>query len=128
MMKRISIFATVLLLLILVFFTFFGERIYEIINPHVKVVQVNASTTYNDEDYLKIPRKALTQDNCVYVIEIEQGFSRIIFSVQKKPVEYIEIPEFDHVSVYIISGISRGVMIISEVERDFKDGDRVIVD
>jgi hypothetical protein len=127
-MKHISILVTSFLLLILVFFTFFGERIYESVTPKVKAFQVNTSITKNDIIYLQIPKKALTEDSYVYVITSNQGFSRTLYTLQKRAVEYREIQEGDKDSVYIESGISREEMIVSEVGFDFKDGDRVIAE
>lgn len=125
-MKRVSVITMLVLLLIIVFFTIFGKNIYECITPKVLVTEVNASTTINNISYLIIPRTALTEDGCVYLVSGEQGFSRMIYTVKKQMVRYEEYPKLDAASYYVTSGISQGITIISQVNRDFEDGDRVI--
>lgn len=128
-MKRLSFFGTVLLLLVLIFFTLFGGQIYESITPTVEVMAVNSSITKNNVYYLQIPKTALMNDSCVYIVTAEQGFSRMLYTIQKKAVSHMELPDIDVNSVYVSSGITKGDRIISKVDSELllEDGDRVIV-
>ncbi len=129
-MKRISVLCAALLLLLLIFFTLYGNRIYEYITPKVKVRVIQATVTYGGSEYVTIPREALTEDGSVYIVTSEQGFSRTLYYVHKDKVSFVELPEIDQSSVYVSSGVRRGDRIVVEPEENLslEDGDRVIVE
>lgn len=129
-MKRLSYIFVTLLLLLLIFFTLFGGCIYELITPHAEVMRLNSYYKKDDEIYLRIPKTALTEDGCVYIISAEQGFSKVLYYVHKKALDYIELPDADNEFVFVTKKqIAEGTIIISEVNqnRQFKDGDKIIV-
>jgi hypothetical protein len=129
-MKRLSYIFVALLLLLLIFFTLFGGRIYELITPRVEVMRLNSYYKKDNEIYIRIPKAALTEDGCVYIVSAEQGFSKVLYYVHKKDLDYIELPDADNAYVYATKKqIAEGAMIIVEVKqsRQFKDGDKVIV-
>ena len=131
-MKRLSVIVTIVILMILIVFTLFGGRIYELITPKANVMVVNQSMKFDDTHYLVIPETALTEDNCVYTVTGESGFSKTIFKVHKKEVKLIEL-ESEYLpdkSLFIEYGLVRGEMIIISAESalTLEDGDKVIIE
>lgn len=128
-MKKISIIISVILLIIFIFFTVYGERIYNLITPKVSITTISTTVKINDNSYFIIPKSSLTDDDCVFLILENQGFSRILYTVQKKPIQYIEDIASDNKSLYVISGIKIGDKIISQIDKNLElnNNDRVII-
>lgn len=129
-MRRLSYVFAALLLLLLILLTISGGRIYEWITPDVEAIRLNRYYNKGDERYIMIPKSALTDDGSVYVIASEQGFSKQLYYVHKKTLNYIELPEADGAFVYVTTKeIASGSMIINPIDSEmhFEDGEKVII-
>ncbi|GHU91565.1 hypothetical protein FACS1894202_13230 [Clostridia bacterium] len=95
-MKRVFVILTVILFAALIFFSVFGETLYDAITPQVETVRYT-------EGY-PLPNTVLTSDGCVYVMLSEQGFSRTLYSVTKREISYREVDGLIYVSLGLRSG------------------------
>ncbi|GHV06036.1 hypothetical protein FACS1894217_03950 [Clostridia bacterium] len=102
-MKHVFVILAVILFVALIFFSIFGESLYDAIVPKVKTV------VYMEGQPL--PNAAITSDGCVYVVLSEQGFSRVLYSVTKREISYRELDGL----VYVSSGLRSGDRIVVEV-------------
>lgn len=121
----ISIAVTVLLLMVLIFFTIYGGKVYERITPAVSVTDANM--IYR-QDYVLIEPEYLTEDECVYLVSAESGFSRTIFRIKKQKVEVCGIAE-ELGKPMILREEVKGCYIVTnpEAAKDLKDGDKVLI-
>lgn len=82
------------LFLVLLFFTFYGNAVYEKITPKVESIMINQMVYIDEKRYCPIDNSAFTEDGFIYVITAEAGFSRTIYRLEKyRPVEVIEDEE-----------------------------------
>ena len=82
------------LFLVLLFFTFYGNAVYEKITPKVESVKLNQMVFKEEKEYCPIDNDAFTEEGELYVITAESGFSRTIYRLEKyRPVEVMEDAE-----------------------------------
>jgi len=135
-MKRISVIVAFLLLIMLIFFTFFGDEAYRFITPKVKTSQVSGAQI-NKTLYSCFPKSALVDGEYVYIIMQEQGFSMTLNTVHKQKVSLINFSKEEKEQYYIDDSqcfvdakeLRMGTLIVSELDdnTEFEDGDRVVL-
>lgn len=119
---------TVLVFLLLVVCTLFGEQIYNWITPEVSV-QMSRNVMHQDGNkYVCIPKSAVTKENTIYVVTPEQGFSRTIYRIQAIAIEYID-NEYVSSEVLTSTMIPTRSFIVTESEtaEGLKDGSKVLI-
>lgn len=119
---------TAVLFLLLVFFTLTGDRIYNRITPKVPIKNLSGWNERDGERYVMVPREALTAGNAVYIVTSSQGFSRTIYRIWKKEVEYIENPS-DLSTVLVSTRLPDRCMVVTQPEsaQGLADGDQVLL-
>ena len=126
-MKKIYILLLATIMLLLVFFTFFGESLYEIGKPLV----TTSKASYQYEEGPAVPLEAIYSDGektYVYHLIAEQGYSRIIYSVTRVEVEITVINEYQKTATLTPdSKINSGDNLITSATGIIKDGSRVIL-
>lgn len=130
-MKK-TLYAVLMLLplLALAFFTVHGERLYAINKPVVKPVLVETAHVEVEgvlQKQMQIPASALYTENdgvYVYVLESQQGYSRMLHSVRKQAVIYTVRPEGD---IYVTRGLRSSDKVIASTDSALADGERVII-
>lgn len=124
-MKKIYIALISLFWAVIIFFTFFGEKLYMSTNPNVTVTAANTMQVINDETFVLIPSSCLFDENYVYVVTTQKGFSIDISTIEKREVA-TKPSEIDN-RLLVIEGISRGEVIVSKSDRPLADGMRVVI-
>lgn len=124
-MKKIYIALISLFWAVIFFFTFFGEKLYMSTNPNVTVTAANTMQVINDETFVLIPSSCLFDENYVYVVTTQKGFSIDISTIEKREVA-TKPSEIDN-RLLVIEGISRGEVIVSKSDRPLADGMRVVI-
>lgn len=127
--SRIFLIAvTVLLFLLLVFFTLFGDAVYKRITPEVTVQKFNM-VEMDGKRYACIPKEALTKERCIYLVTSEQGFSRVIYRIWKYQVESVENasdPAFCLIPMEKRQEKSSGLVVVKPEEAaDLKEEEKV---
>lgn len=119
---------TILLFLLLVFCSVFGDEIYIWITPKVPVQRAENVMHEDGKKYICIPKRAVTEEETIYVVTSEQGISRIIYRIQEIAIEYIE-NEYVTSEVLVVTKIPAGSFIVTEPEKAEKinDGDKVLI-
>lgn len=118
---------TVLLFLVLLLCTFYGDKIYVKIFPEVPVQRMK-TVRYSEENYISIPKSAVTEESTIYVVTSEQGFSRTIHRIREVSIEYIKNEETP--SEYLTATrLPTGCFIVTEASLagNLKDGDKVLI-
>ena len=128
-MKRLSIGAFILFLAILVFFTFFGNAIYDRITPEVSAYLVGSSYRVDETIYLRVPREAVTGDDTVYEIVSEQAFFRMVYMLRETEVSYKEaLFDWDDGDfIYVYQGLRPNIRLLRIPDDALADGARVRV-
>ena len=119
---------TVLLFLVLVICTFYGDKIYEKIIPKVPVQKVKMIRHEDKKNYIVIPKSAVTEKGTIYVVISEQGFSRVIHRIQEVSIELINNEEKS--SEYLTeTPLPMGCFIVMEYSSAgrTKNGDKVLI-
>ncbi len=124
-MKKIYIALISLFWAVIIFFTFFGEKLYMSTNPNVTVTAANTMQVINDETFVLIPSSCLFDENYVYVVTTQKGFSIDISTIEKREVA-TKPSEIDN-RLLVTEGISRGEVIVSKSDRPLADGMRVVI-
>lgn len=127
--SRIFLIAvTVLLFLLLVFFTLFGDAVYKWITPEVTVQKFNM-VEVDGKRYACVPKEALTKERCVYFVTSEQGFSRVIYRIWKYQAESVENasdPAFCLIPMEKRQEKSSGLVVVKPEEAaDLKEEEKV---
>lgn len=119
---------TVLLFLLLVVCTLFGDAIYKRITPGVTVQRFNM-VEVDGKRYACIPKEALTKERCVYFVTSEQGFSRVIYRIWKYQAELVETasdPAFCLIPMEKREEKSSGLVVVKPEEAaDLKEEEKV---
>ncbi len=124
-MKKIYIALISLFWAVIIFFTFFGEKLYMSTNPNVTVTAANTMQVINDETFVLIPSSCLFDENYVYVVTTQKGFSIDISTIEKR--EVATKPSETDNRLLVTEGISRGEVIVSKSDRPLADGMRVVI-
>ncbi len=124
-MKKIYIALISLFWAVIIFFTFFGEKLYMSTNPNVTVTAANTMQVINDETFVLIPSSCLFDENYVYVVTTQKGFSIDISTIEKREVA-TKPSEIDN-RLLVTEGILRGEVIVSKSDRPLADGMRVVI-
>jgi hypothetical protein len=126
-MRRLSLAFFILFILILVFFTFFGNMIYDKITPGVSSFSASSSYQVNETTYIRIPREAVADGGVIYEIVSERAFSREIFTLRTLKIEYTEtLFDWDEGdAVYVYKGLSSGTRVLRTPDSSLGDGSRV---
>ena len=124
-MKKIYIALISLFWAVIIFFTFFGEKLYMSTNPNVTVTAANTMQVINDETFVLIPSSCLFDENYVYVVTTQKGFSIDISTIEKREVA-TKPSEIDN-RLLVTEGITRGEVIVSKSDRPLADGMRVVI-
>lgn len=129
-MKKVYILFTSMFFAVLIFFTFFGKEVYNRVNAHVEAVTVSVYYIVDNKLYYQIPKTALLDDEYVYVIITEQGFSMKISTIEKRKIEIAKnMKEFvDDNYIYVILGLKAGEKIVKDTDSEFENGQKVIVE
>lgn len=124
-MKRAVTAMMILFTAVIVFFSFFGERLYYITKPDAVVYRVQRMWMGEDGSRkLMIPKKCVHDGEYVYTVTRTGGFSLIINTVFKKEVDIIDCADDDDY-VIVESGLNLGDMLVAESSEELQDGDRV---
>ncbi len=128
-MRRMTILIITFPLLVLVFFTFYGEAIYEYITPKVTAFAVN-DVIINQKAYRNIPKAAVDEDSCVYVITPQAGLDKTFYTVKKHKITHFTTPYTEEGYLYSKDNAIKNLMIVKNItlKEPLKDGDRVIID
>lgn len=123
-MKKAVFITMTLFCTIIVFFSFFGERLYYLTKPEVVAYRVqNIWTDENGDMKLIIPNKCVKESGYVYVVTQTGGFSLTINTVSKKEVD---ITDFGRDGYVIVNkGLSPGEILVAESSEELQNGDRV---
>jgi hypothetical protein len=126
-MKRLSLVFFSLFILCLLFFTIFGNVIYDRITPEVSSYTVGGVYWADDISYYQIPREALLEYGFVYEIVSEQVFSREIYTLQMVEIIFQDsLFEWDDGnSIYVSQGLRSGMRVLRAIDDSLGDGDRV---
>ena len=124
-MKKIYIALISLFWAVIIFFTFFGEKLYMSTNPNVTVTAANTMQVINDETFVLIPSSCLFDENYACVVTTQKGFSIDISTIEKR--EVVTKPSEIDNRLLVTEGISRGEVIVSKSDRPLADGMRVVI-
>lgn len=118
---------TMVLFLLLIFFSLAGDSIYKWITPKVPVQSLGGMIEKDGNRYVRVPKEALTAGNCVYIVTSSQGFSRKIYQIWKKEIEYIE-DTYDLSVVLVSTSLPQNCMVVTQPEtaEGLADGDKVL--
>jgi len=128
MMRIFYSFLLVLVFLTLVFFTLFGDLLYEHGKP---VVGVAFATTHIGREDVVIPYAALrtdTEGNYVYILISEKGYSRTIYTVSRVKVEVASVDSSRETVTLSHSGVRAGDRVIIRFEGELEDNVRVVLE
>ena len=119
---------TILLFLLLVICTVFGDKIYAGITPEVPVQRAENVMNEDGEEYVCVPKGAVTEENTIYVVASEQGFSRTIYRIREMVIEYMQ-NENMITEILVVTKIPSGSFIVTEPEKadGLCDGDKVLI-
>lgn len=126
--KRLSVIITVGFFVLMIICTLFGKKLYEWITPKVSV-QMPKTVVYEDgERYIRVPKSAVTEEETIYVVTAESGFSRKIYRIREVEVEYIE-NEADPSEYLMTTRLPQGSMLVKESQegKGLKDGEQVLI-
>jgi len=125
-MRKIYVGLLVLILLSLVFFTVYGEQLYDIGKP---VVTIGRASTFIEQVGIDIPLEALRTNgnqDYVYVLNMEHGYSRIIYTVSRVDVEVLETG-WGTVTIAASAKIMVGDRLVISETGEIDDNKRVIL-
>lgn len=123
MKKAVSIMI-ILFSAVIVFFSFFGERLYYLTKPKAVTYRVqNIWTDENGNMKLLIPKECVKEGGFVYVVTQTGGFSLTINTVSKKEVDITDSGSDGYVIVN--KGLSLGDMLVVDASEELRDGDRI---
>ena len=114
-----------MVLLSLVFFTLFGDGLYEWGKPEVETAR---ASSFEGQKPVFVPTDSLHSDNgetYVYVLLSERGYCRMIYTISKVVVEVDSI-NIDRAMLSVQSDIKSGDIVIVNANGDLSDGIRVI--
>lgn len=121
---------TLFILLLLIFFTFFGDALYKHTTPRVQVANTR-TVVFNGTSYKEVPASALIADSGIYLVVAEAGFSRTIYRLQYCPVSYCLLPELGlgMDAVYVEAELLSTSMVVVAAEETnwLKDGAHVLI-
>lgn len=120
--------ATAALFLLLIIFSLAGDHIYNRITPRVTVLRLRGQSVWEGRKCIQVPDEALTDEKELYIVTSEQGFSRTVYQIWKKEVEYIEDPG-DSSKILIFTKLPANCsMVVSRPEsaQGLADGDQVL--
>ena len=127
-MRRLSLAVFLLFIGILVFFTFFGNTVYDWITPEVSVCIVGGTTTYENKSYMRVNKEAIGEDSRAFEIVSESGFSRELYYLRVVEIEYVEdLFDWEEGYIYVTEGLRPGIQLLLSSEGSHKDGDHVRV-
>ena len=116
------------MLLLLVFFTLFGEGIYAWGKPKVTTAR---ATSYVGLEGVVIPFGALRSDDFgdyVYLLLSERGYSRVIYTVTRANVEVIDFDVLgERATLVSHGGVSAGDRLVMHADGMLEDGCRVVL-
>jgi hypothetical protein len=128
MMKIIYICLLALTLLVLIFFTVYGETAYEWGKP--RVILTSASTYLGNDDAF-VPLEAVRSDSAgdhIFILQSEQGYSRVIFTVARIDIEVVEIDEFQKTATIAShSGVRAGDRVVTSTTAPLSNEQRVLI-
>lgn len=123
-MKKVVSIMMILFSAVIVFFSFFGERLYYLTKPDAVIYRVQSIWTDENGDMkLLIPKECVKESGYVYVVTQTGGFSLTINTVSKKAVDITDSRNDGYVIVN--KGLSLGDMLVVEVSEELRDGDRI---
>lgn len=122
--KHVEMIILLLFVLIILVFSLFGEKIYNLTKPQVGVARATAAVVDNKE-YTLIPKEAY-DDGVVYGLDEKEGFFVLHTYVVAKKVQVEEIPEMPD-KLHVISGVDVGEFIVFYTDKALTDGAIVIV-
>jgi len=125
-LRKVYVGMLVLILLLLVFFTMYGEQLYEIGKP---VVTFDRASSFIGQNGTDIPLEALRSNgnqDYVYVLQVEHGYSRIIYTVSRVDVEVLETGR-GTVTIAASAKIRAGDRLVISETRELDDNIRVIL-
>jgi len=114
-------------LLLLLFFTLFGKRLYEINKP---VVTTLTASSVTGREGIVIYSSALYydgDDTYVYLLLSEQGYSRYIYTVSRVSVNVIQTNELSYTAVIAEGDVRIGDRVVNGSEGQLENGIRVIL-
>lgn len=113
------------LFLVLIFFTFYGNAVYEKITPKVESLKINQVVRIDEKRYCPIENSAFTEEGFLYVITAESGFSRTIYRLEiYRPVEVIEDEEQNR---KLVAASEVHGKQIAAVPEGLKEGSQVLI-
>ena len=123
--KRLEIILSALFLLVVITFSLFGEKIYDMVNPHVTVAR-SAQRIIDGMECITIPKEAYF-DGIVYITCTKEGFLMTHTCVSMEEVCVEEIPGYPDLW-RVTSGLTAGVTVINACNKPLEDGIVVIVE
>jgi uncharacterized membrane protein len=127
-MKWLSLGVFLLFMLVLVFFTFFGNAIYDRITPEVSSVTDSGSLSIDGVSYIRVLKDVLGEDGVVFEIISVTGFSRELSYLRTLKIEYAEnLFDWEDGVVYVTGGLRPGARLLLSPDESHNDGDRVRV-
>jgi len=125
-MKTIYLCSLVLVLLSLVFFTFFGDSLYELGKPKVDTAR---ATGVVGQKEVFIPIDALFSEkgeDYVYLLQSERGYCRTIYTLSRVGIE-VESINNERAMLSLQSRVRTGDRVVINADGIVSDGIRVIV-
>ncbi len=123
-MKKVVTIIMCLFCAVIIFFTFFGETLFYKSKPQVTTTTSYTYVMVGEDSYKPIPKSCVFDDKYVYVVTSVQGFSAVIYTVEKREITGYEL---DDESYAVTDGLRNGETIVMETDRPLEDGDRVTV-
>lgn len=123
-MKKVVAVMMILFCAVIVFFSFFGERLYYLTKPDAVIYRVQSIWTDENGDMkLLIPKECVKESGYVYVVTQTGGFSLTINTVSRREVDIADAERGDY---FIVNkGLSLGDMLVMESSEELRDGDRI---
>lgn len=113
------------LFLVLIFFTFYGNAVYEKITPKVESLKLNQIVLMEEKRYCPIENTAFTEEGFLYMITKESGFSRTIYQLEiYQPADVIEDEENNR---KLVAASEVHGKRIATVPEGLKEGSRVLI-
>lgn len=125
--RKILVLCSGFIFLALIFFTLFGGKVYELITPKVYAKGMNAFVTINDKKCILVPKEAIDEENWVYVVNPQEGYSKTLFYLNKRQIKIYGIYEADQSYMLVEEGIVSGDYVVIHREDFMEDGIRVIM-
>jgi hypothetical protein len=125
-LKRLSLGVFLLFILVLVFFTFFGNAIYDRLTPEVAAVTVGGAVSTNDMSFIRVSKDVLGEDGKVFEVISEAGFSRELFYLRALEIDYTEdLYDWEEGTIYVTEGLRPGTRLLLFPDDSHHDRDRV---